>query len=316
MSDAALPSSTAPASRPRRARRDGPPPPKPGPWPWLDRGGRFSPFKSAVLLGCLAPALWLAWLWAADALGPEPLTLATHETGDWCVRFLLISLVVTPARWVLDWPRAMQVRRMLGLAALGYGLAHLALYIGNEHFRLWHVLLEIVRRPYLSIGFTALIGLAVLGWTSTDSSLRRLGREWKPLHKLVYPLTALGILHFYLQSKINVSEPVLMTGLFLFLLLWRLVPSRWRALPWPLFAIAPLAAAGAAGLEYLWYALATNLPAAEILKANFDLEFEIRPAVWVLVAGLAAAALAGAWWGVRQVFRREPSLPEARAVRE
>ncbi|MCR0981291.1 protein-methionine-sulfoxide reductase heme-binding subunit MsrQ [Roseomonas populi] len=313
MSEAALPSA---AARPRRARRDGPPPPKPGPWPWLDRGGRFSVFKSAVLLGCLAPALWVAWLWATDSLGPEPLKLATHETGDWCVRFLLISLAVTPARWVLDWQRAVQVRRMLGLTALFYGLAHLALYIGNENFRLWHVLLEIVRRPYLSIGFTALIGLAVLGWTSTDTALRRLGREWKPLHRLAYPLVALGILHFYIQSKINVSEPVLMTGFFLFLMLWRLVPARWRGLPWPLFAIAPLAAAGAAGVEYLWYALATNLPAAEIFKANFDLEFEVRPSVWVLVAGLAAAALSGIWWGVRQVFVTGQALPRPRALRE
>jgi sulfoxide reductase heme-binding subunit YedZ len=269
-----------------------------------------------VLLGCFLPLLRLAWLWATEGLGPEPLTFATHETGDWCVRFLLISLAVTPARWALDWPKVMQLRRMLGLAALGYGLVHLALYVGNEHLRLWHVLLEIVKRPYLSTGFTALIGLAVLGWTSTDASLRRLGREWKPLHRLVYPLTALGILHFYMQSKINVSEPVLMSGLFLWLMLWRLVPARWRASPWVLVPIAPLAAAGAAGLEYLWYALATNLPAAAIFQANFDLEFEIRPAVWVLVAGLAFATLAALCWGIRQVFQGRATLSAPPALRE
>ncbi|SHJ64102.1 sulfoxide reductase heme-binding subunit YedZ [Roseomonas rosea] len=312
MSEAAI---TSPA-RPRRPRREGPPPPKPGPWPWLDRGGRFSPFKAAVLLGCFLPLLRLAWLWAADGLGPEPLTLATHETGDWCVRFLLISLAVTPARWALDWPKAMQLRRMLGLAALGYGLVHLALYVGNEHLRLWHVLLEIVKRPYLSTGFTALIGLAVLGWTSTDGALRRLGREWKSLHRLVYPLTALGILHFYMQSKINVSEPVLMSGLFLWLMLWRLVPARWRSVPWALVPVALLAAAGAAGLEYLWYALATNLPATAIFQANFDLEFEIRPAVWVLLAGLAFATLAGLCWGIREVFAGRSALPPPPALHE
>ena len=312
MSEAALPSPAAP----RRARRAGPPPPNPGPWPWLDRGGRFSWLKAAVLLGCFGPLLWLGWLWASGGLGPEPLTRATHETGDWCVRFLLISLVMTPARWVLDWPKLPQVRRMLGLAALGYGLAHLALYIGNEHLRLWHVLLEIVKRPYLSTGFTALLGLAVLGWTSTDGWLRRLGREWKPLHRLAYPLTALGTLHFYMQSKINVSEPVLMSGLLAWLMLWRLVPARWRAQPWPLFLLAPLAAAAAAGLEYLWYALATNLPAAAIFAANFDLEFEIRPAVWVLLAGLGLAGAALGWWGVRQAVHGRPSLSGPPALRE
>ncbi|HEY8613565.1 MAG TPA: hypothetical protein VIL69_20070, partial [Roseomonas sp.] len=131
-----------------------------------------------------------------------------------------------------------------------------------------------------------------------------------------YPLTALGILHFYMQSKINVSEPVLMTGLFLWLMLWRLVPARWRGAPWPLVPVALLATAGAAGAEYLWYALATKLPAAMIFQANFDLEFDIRPAVWVMLAGLAVAALAGARWGLKQIFQDRPSLPTPRALRE
>ncbi|WP_458096997.1 sulfite oxidase heme-binding subunit YedZ [Roseomonas sp. WA12] len=302
------------APRPRRPRREGPPTPVPGPWPWLDRGGRFSPLKALVLLALFVPLLRLGWLWATDGLGPEPLAFATHETGDWCVRLLLISLAATPARWVFEWPRAMQLRRMLGVAALGYGLVHLALYVGNEHLRLGHVLLEIVKRPYLSTGFTALVGLAVLGWTSTDSSLKRLGRQWKPVHKLVYPLTALGILHFYMQSKINISEPVLMTGLFLWLMLWRVVPARWRAAPWPLVPISVLAAVGAAALEYLWYALATNLPAGAILAANLEFDFEIRPAVWVLVAGLIISTLAGISWALRQFFVGRATLPKPRPI--
>ena len=318
MSDGAISGNTPGAipapGRPRRAGREAPPAPSSGPWPWLDRGGRFSPLKAAVLLAVLLPLLRLGWLWAMDALGPEPLTFATHETGDWCVRLLLISLAATPARWVFDWPRALQLRRMLGVAALGYGLVHLALYVGNEHLRLGHVLLEIVKRPYLSTGFTALVGLAVLGWTSTDSAMKRLGRQWKPLHKLAYPLTALGILHFYMQSKINISEPVLMSGLFLWLMLWRLVPARWRAAPWPLVPISVLAAAGAAGLEYLWYALVTNLPAGAILEANLDLEFEIRPAVWVLIAGLAVSALAGMVGGLRRLIASRAASPKAGAL--
>ncbi|MBI0538054.1 sulfoxide reductase heme-binding subunit YedZ [Roseomonas sp. KE2513] len=250
------------------------------------------------------PLLVLAWDWGTRNLGPEPLTRATHDTGDWCVRFLLIGLAVTPLRWILDETKILQVRRMLGIAALGYAVLHLLLYVGNEHLRLWHVLLEIVKRPYLSTGFTALIGFVVLGWTSTDGWLRRLGREWKPLHKLVYPLTALGLLHFYMQSKINVSEPVLMTGFFLYVMFWRAVPARWRMSLWPLLPVSFLAAAGAAGLEYLWYALATKLPADMIFLANFDTEFEIRPAVWVLAAGLATFVAAWAWWAARELLRR------------
>ena len=269
-----------------------------------------------MLLGCFVPLLLLGWDWATRNLGPEPLTRATHDTGDWCVRFLLIGLAVTPARWIFDHSRVLQVRRMLGLAALGYAVVHLALYVGNEHLRLWHVLMEIVKRPYLSTGFTALIGFVVLGWTSTDGWLKRLGREWKTLHKLAYPLTALGILHFYMQSKINVSQPVLMTGFFAWSMLWRAVPARYRASPLPLAPLALLASAAAAGVEYLWYALATKLPADMIFLANFDTEFEIRPAVWVLLAGLAAFMAAGAWWAVRQVLHRQAALSAPRTLRE
>ncbi|WP_426957882.1 sulfite oxidase heme-binding subunit YedZ [Muricoccus radiodurans] len=316
LSEAALPASEA--RRRRRAVSDGPPPAKPGPWPWLDRGGRFSAFKAAVLLGCFLPLLFLGWWWVNDEMGAEPLTLATHQTGDWAIYFLLIGLAVTPARWIFDWQKVLQVRRMLGLAALGYAVVHLLLYVGNEHFRLFHVLLEILKRSYLTLGFTALIGLCVLGWTSTDSSLRRLGREWKLLHRLTYLLTAMGILHFYMQSKINVSQPVLMTGFFLWLMFWRLVPARWRGSVWPLFPLALLAAAGAAGLEYLWYATQTRAPAGAIFASIFELDFEfgieLRPAAWMLLAGLAVAVLAAGWALVRRMRPAPEPAPRRRRV--
>ena len=279
----------------RRARRREPAPAI-GPWPWLDRGGRFSPFKALVLAGCFAPLILLGIRWLADDLGPERFLATTRITGAWTIYFLLLSLVPTPARWVFDSVRVLQVRRILGLAALGYALVHLLLYVGNENWRVLHVVVEIVKRSYLSVGLVAVIALCVLGWTSTDASLRRLGKEWKILHRLAYVATALGILHFFMQSKIRVDGPVLMAGFFLWLMLWRVMPSTWRARRWPLLALALLAALGAAGLEWGWYATQTRLPAGAILASNlqwdfYEWELEVRPAVQVLLWGIALAAV-------------------------
>lgn len=292
--------------RTRRRRAEGREPAKAvGPWPWLDKGGRFSLLKAAVLAGCFAPLLWLGARWVLDWLGPEPFLATTRTTGDWTVYFLLISLAVTPARWAFDSTKLLQLRRMLGLAALGYALVHLLLYVGNENWRVFHVVVEIVKRVYLSVGITAVIFLLVLGWTSTDASLRRLGREWKVLHRLAYVAAALGILHYFMQSKIRIDGPVVMAGCFLWLMLWRLQPSPLRLRWWPLAALAVLAAAGAAGLEWAWYATQTRIPAGTVLAANWDLDalwdLEFRPAVQVLLWGALLAAVAGGWrrvpWG-------------------
>lgn len=252
-----------------------------------------------MLAACFLPLLWLAVRWPLHWLGPEPFMATTRTTGDWTIYFLLISLAVTPARWVFDSTKLLQLRRMLGLAALGYALVHLLLYVGHENWRVFHVVVEIVKRVYLSVGITAVIGLCVLGWTSTDSSLRRLGKEWKVLHRLAYALAALGLLHFFMQSKIRVDQPVLLAGFFLWLMLWRLMPSPWRMRWWPLLPLAVLAAVGAAGLEWAWYATQTKLPAAAVLAANWDWyglqDLEFRPAVQVALWGVLLAVAAGVW---------------------
>lgn len=271
------------------ARRPAPVPP----WPWLDRAGRVSWLKAAALPAVLVPAALLAGQWAAGALGAEPLKALLQGTGLWAIRLLLLSLAVTPLRRVLDWQRVVLLRRMLGLAALGYAVAHLLLYAADQGFSLGTVASEIARRFHLTIGFVALLGLAVLGWTSTDGWMRRLGRGWKRLHQLVFGIAALGLLHFFLQSKTAASEAVLAAGFFTWLLLWRALPAAWQGSVAALLALAPLSALGAALLEYAWYALATNLPAQRVLLANLDLGFGPRPAVWAGIAavGLALAAL-------------------------
>lgn len=265
--------------------------------PWRDRAGRLSPLKLAVFAALFAPGAVLAAQFATDALGARPVNALIHGTGLWTIRLVLIALAVTPARAVLDWPRLPLVRRMIGVAALAYGLAHITLYSVDQNGRMLHVAAEIIHRFYLTIGFTALLGLLALGITSTDASVRRMGKHWKRLHWLVYPIGVLAVIHATLQSKANVSEAMLMAGCFVWLMLWRMLPPEWRRRALALVPLALLAAVATAGIEYGWYALATHIPADRVLAANLDIEDGPRPAVWMLIAalGIAAAAAARGW---------------------
>jgi sulfoxide reductase heme-binding subunit YedZ len=261
--------------------------------PWTDRAGKFSPLKAVVFGSLFVPGLVLAWSWATGLLGPRPVTEAIHEAGDWAIRFLLISLAVTPLRRIADWPKLILVRRMLGLAALSYVFAHLCLYVIDQNFILVRVVSEIVSRIYLTIGFVALTGLSVLGATSTDGAIRKLGRNWNRLHKIVYVIGILASLHFFMQTKADVYEATLMSGLFVLLMLYRL--AHWRgfglASPGALIALAVFAALSTAGLEYAWYGLATGIPPSRVLAANLQFAFSVRPAWWVLTVGVAVASI-------------------------
>src|SRR5262249_54968887 len=143
-----------------------------------------------------------------------------HGTGSWAVRWLMLTLAITPFARIVDWNRLLTVRRMVGLTALAYASVHLSLYIIDQKFRLLTVASEITLRFYLTIGFVALSGLIALGVTSTDGAMRRMGRRWKQLHRLVYPIGVLALLHFYIQTKANVAEPVFVSGLFVWLMIW------------------------------------------------------------------------------------------------
>ncbi len=258
--------------------------------PWRDRTGAFSPFKALVLAALFVPALLLAQTAWQDALGPKPWQAATHDTGTWAIRLLLLSLLVTPARQVLRQARIAEARRMVGVACFAYTLLHLGLYAGDNAFDLVKVASEIVQRIYLTIGFVALAGLAVLAATSTDAMLRRMGgASWRRLHRAVYPLTALALVHFTLQSKADVTEPMLMAGLFAWLMGYRLVaPAGGAPGVMALLGLAAFAAGVTAAVEFGWYALATGIDPWRVLEANLDVAFGLRPALWVGVAGLGA----------------------------
>jgi methionine sulfoxide reductase heme-binding subunit len=281
--------------------------------PWNDRAGKFSPLKALVFTGLFIPAIMISGSWATGQLGPRPVTEAIHETGDWAIRFLFISLAVTPLRRIADWPKLIIVRRMIGLAALSYALAHFCLYMTDQNFNLVRVASEIALRIYLTIGFATLIGLSVLGATSTDAAIRKLGRNWNRLHKVVYALGILAALHFFMQTKADVYEATLMSGLFVLLMIYRL--AHWRdfrlSSPAVLVGAAILAALVTVGLEYAWYGLATGIPPSRVLAANLQFAFSVRPAWWVLAIGAAVAAIPP----LRALFRGTDSRSGRRVAR-
>ncbi len=258
-------------------------------WAWTDRGGRFSPFKTAVLVLLCVPGLVAAAEWATGNAGAQPVMEVIHQTGLWAVRLLLLSLLISPARAMLGWSDVMQVRRMVGVAAGAYAAVHLVLYADDQGWHLLHVASEILRRFYLTIGFVALLGLLGLSATSTNGAMRRMGRRWKLLHRLAYPLAGLALFHFLLQSKADVSSGLVYCGAFLWMMLWRALPAGRDRSVWAAMALALLAAALTVGVEYLWYALATRIPPLRVLRAEAELSFGPHPAGQVLVLGVLAA---------------------------
>jgi methionine sulfoxide reductase heme-binding subunit len=259
--------------------------------PWRDRHGRFLPLKAAVLAASFLPGAVLAYWWVCGLLGARPVNEVIHGAGDWAIRFLMISLTITPAARVLNWPRLLTVRRIVGLTALAYAVAHLLLYVVQQNFHLGFVASEIARRFYLTIGFVALLGVGVLGWTSTDAWMRDLGRRWKALHRSIYVLAVIALLHYFIQSKSKVSEPVFVSGLFVWLMLWRALPMAWQRSLLVLPPLAVLAALAAAGIEFAWYGLATGINPWRVLVASETLRFGLRPAHYVALAGLGIALL-------------------------
>lgn len=258
--------------------------------PWTDAAGRLSPLKIAVLVLLCVPAAMVAFRFAAGDLGARPVNAAVHEIGNWTLRLILVSLAVRPARAILQWPRVMQLRRMVGVAAFAYAVVHLLLYAAGESFDLPKVAAEIVLRIYLTIGFAALLILTALAVTSTDGMLRRLGgRRWRHLHRLVYAAALLAVIHFFMQTKADVDEPWVMAGLFAWLMAYRMAAwlTKGEGPVWMPAALALGAGIATALGEAVYYWIKRGVSPEMVLAANLDFGGGPRPA-WV-VAGICLA---------------------------
>lgn len=259
-------------------------------YPWTDRTGRLSWLKAVSFAALWLPGLWFSAALAMGDLGPRPLSLATHEIGLWAIRLLFLSLAITPLRQLFGLPVLIQLRRMIGVAAFAYALAHFGLYAADQAFDWGQVALEIVRRTYLTIGFVGLLGLAALAATSTDKMMRRLGgRRWQNLHRLTYPLAVIATIHMFMQAKLTLTEPMVMAGVLAWLLGYRLLAWRlgtraglgpaWTA------ALSLAAGVGTAVGECGYILVKFNPPIAPVLATIFGPDGLTRPAGVVLGLG-------------------------------
>jgi sulfoxide reductase heme-binding subunit YedZ len=173
-----------------------------------------------------APLAGLGAAAALDRLGANPVETVTHVTGDWALRFLWLSLAVTPARRWLGWSALAPHRRTLGLLAFGYAVLHFATFLTLDLGFDWSLLgEELAERPYITAGFTGLVLLTPLAATSTRASMRRLGRRWVKLHRLVYVAAVAASVHYWWLVKADVREPLVYAAVLGLLLLARWVPA-------------------------------------------------------------------------------------------
>src|SRR5215470_5512035 len=197
---------------------------------WRDRRGKLSWLRVATLAFLLLPVAIA--LWNADAIvhGARPLNDVIHRAGFWMLMFILATLAITPMRRITRFGQLIDVRRMLGVGAFAYGVAHISLFTADQMYDLVKVASEIAQRVYLIIGFTALLGLATLASTSTDAMVRRLGAlRWQRLHYAVYGIGVLALLHYFQQTKADVSVPTFTAGVFAWLIGYRIVLRLRRA---------------------------------------------------------------------------------------
>jgi sulfoxide reductase heme-binding subunit YedZ len=180
-------------------------------------------FKPALFIVSLLPFAYLVYGAFTDNLGTNPVETLTHQTGDWALRFLLITLAVTPLRRLTGKPGLVRFRRMLGLFAFFYATLHFITYIWLDQFFDWmEILADIPKRPFITVGFVAFVLLIPLAVTSTKAMQRRLKKNWQRLHRLVYIIPVLVIVHFIWSLKADYLEPTIYTLVFIVLMLARL----------------------------------------------------------------------------------------------
>ena len=183
--------------------------------------------KGVVHALALLPAAWIGLkvyevAQTGDGLGADPVAAIEHFLGLWALRLLMLALAITPLRQLTNQPVLVRFRRMLGLYAFFYATVHFSAYLGLDLRGYWtQIFAEIVKRPYITVGFTAWLLLLPLAITSTTGWIKRLGRNWARLHKLVYAIGVLAVLHFWWLVKSDIREPALYAGILAVLLGWR-----------------------------------------------------------------------------------------------
>ena len=185
---------------------------------------RMKILKFTLFIILLMPLIYLVYLYQMQDLTADPIEYILHYTGIWTVRILLLSLALTPFRNLFKQVFFLRIRRMVVLFVFFYATLHLLVYLGLDlGFRFGHLWEDIVKRPYITVGFLAWLLLVPMAITSTNGMLRRLGKKWKTLHKSIYLIAILACLHFIWLVKADLIEPLIYSGLFFALLFYRLI---------------------------------------------------------------------------------------------
>lgn len=260
---------------------------------WRDRRGRVAPLRLLALALLLMPVAILIHAYLTVGVPARLWNDLVHRSGYWALIFVLVSLAITPLRNAGRFGGLLETRRLIGVGAFVYATLHIALYITDERFDLVKVALEIVKRLYLTIGLVAWLGLLALAITSNDTMVKKLGAtRWRRLHQITYAVGFLSLIHFFQQTKADFTLPATITGLFGWLMVYRLLAWKMRepstlALLAMTLAVALLTFLGEAFGIALWYGVS---PMA-VLGMVFDFSLAIRPGWYVLGAGLAVCLL-------------------------
>ena len=262
---------------------------------WRDRRGQFSPLRISTLVLLLLPLVKA--LYDANAIlhGARPINDLIHRAGFWALVFLGVTLAVTPLRRIARYGNLIDVRRMLGVGTFCYIATHLSLFVADQKFDFAKAAYEITHRWYLIIGGTAWLGLAVLAATSTDGMVRRLGgMRWRRLHQIVYAIALLALIHYFQQTKADVTVPTFAASLFGWLIGYRVLA--WWQGAGALSTLSLLAMTVVVSLltflgEAVGIAIAFHVSPMRVLSVAFDFGAGIRPGWEVLGAGLAVVAL-------------------------
>jgi sulfoxide reductase heme-binding subunit YedZ len=262
---------------------------------WRDRRGRLSPLRIVALALLLLPLVKALFDAGAIAHGARPLNDLIHRAGFWALVFLGVTLAVTPLRRIARHGNLIDVRRMLGVGTFCYIAAHLMLYVADQSYDLGKVVHEISHRVYLIVGGVAWLGLAALAITSTDGMVRRLGGlRWRRLHQAIYAIALLGLIHYFQQTKADVTVPIFAAGLFTWLIGYRILAWRQEGRELSSLSLAGLAIVVSALVfagEAIGIAIEFHVSPLRVLGAAFDFDVGIRPGWQVLAAGLAVVVL-------------------------
>ena len=275
---------------------------------WRDRRGRVSVLRIAVLVLLLMPLAKAVFEAGEIAHGARPLNELIHRAGFWALVFLGVTLAVTPFRRTLRYGNLIEVRRMLGVGTFCYIAAHLALFFADQSYSFARFFHEITHRVYLIIGAVAWLGLAVLAATSTDGMVRRLGgMRWRRLHQLIYVIALLGLIHYFQQTKADMTVPTFAAGLFLWLIGYRVLA--WRQTTSELSTLSLLGLTLAVSLltfagEAIGIGIAFHVSPLRVLETVFDFDAGIRPGWQVLAAGLIVVAIDAVMARVKQRMGR------------